>query len=407
MQPTIIFDHVSKKFSRTYASDSLRDALAKPFKMLFSRDGSRPDKENKEFWALQDVSFDVRPGEALGIIGPNGSGKTTSLKLLSRILRPDGGRIMVHGRVGALIELAAGFNPDLNGRENVFLNATILGMSRHEIQKKYDEIVEFADLYEFMDTPVKWYSTGMFARLGFSVAVHTNPDVLLVDEILSVGDVGFQRKCFDKMTSFKNQGTTIVFVSHNLQAVASLCDNAIVLNRGCIKKAGSAEEIVTYYLREFCKTSEQSSALIYLDKWSLRNEKEEDCSTFACGQRAKVDISLRFEETFSNIYITASVLSNNGTLVFWTDSASLSGHPLSVSKGQHVFFSVSLNLNLSPGEYELRTTIFDRVANQTIFRETLSYFVMQKNIRSGGGICFLEPHLNELSVSVSQTHEGS
>ena len=400
MEPSIIFDHVSKKFSRTYVSDSLRDTLLTPFKKLFGGNGKRADKENKEFWALEDVSFEVKPGEVLGIIGSNGSGKTTTLKLLSRILRPDGGKIMVTGRIGALIELGAGFNPDLNGRENVFLNATILGMSRQEIEKKYDEIVEFADLHEFMDTPVKWYSTGMFARLGFSVAVHTNPEVLLVDEILSVGDVGFQRKCFDKMRSFKNRGTTIVFVSHNLQAVASLCDRAVLLNMGAIKQAGNSEEVVTYYLREFCKAEGQSSTLIHLENWSLRNEKEKECNSFACGQRAKVDISLRFEETLSSIYITASVLSDNGTLVFWTDSASLSGQSLSVSKGQHVFFSVWLNLNLSPGKYELRTTVFDREANQTIFRETICYFVIQKDIRCGGGISFLDPHLNELRASV-------
>ena len=245
MKPTIIFDHVSKKFSRSYTSDSLRDALTKPFKIFLGKERNNPNKENKEFWALKDVNFEVKPGEALGIIGHNGSGKTTTLKLLSRILRPNGGRIVVQGRVGALIELTAGFNPDLTGRENVFLNATILGMSQNEIQKKYNEIVGFAELQEFMDTPVKWYSTGMLARLGFSVAVHTNPDVLIVDEVLSVGDVGFQRKCFDMMKSYKARGITIVFVSHNLQAVTSLCDRVILLSKGTVNCEGVPEDVIS------------------------------------------------------------------------------------------------------------------------------------------------------------------
>jgi len=259
MQPSIIFDHVSKKFSRSYVSDSLRDTLLTPFKKLLGMNGNKSDKENKEFWALKDVNFEVKPGEALGIIGPNGSGKTTTLKLLSRILRPDGGRIVVHGRIGALIELSAGINPEFNGRENVYLNATILGMRRQEIERKYDEIVEFAELQEFMETPVKWYSSGMLARLAFSVAVHIDPEVLLVDEILSVGDIGFQRKCFDMMRSFKDRGTTIVFVSHNLQAVTSLCDRVILLSKGAVDREGLAQNVIRDYLNTITQITHDSN----------------------------------------------------------------------------------------------------------------------------------------------------
>ena len=241
--PAVQFEKVSKRFRRDYSADSLRDSLLAPFRKLVGGSGNGSTADEKAFWALKDVDFQVHPGEALGIIGPNGSGKSTTLKLLSRILRPDSGRIRVRGRVGALIELGAGFNPDLSGRENVFLNASILGMTRGGIEKKFDQIVEFAELADFMDMPVKWYSSGMFARLGFSVAVHTEPQVLLVDEVLSVGDVGFQRRCFDKMMEFKSRTDTgIVFVSHNMNAVATLCDRVLLLDKGKVKGVGSPRQ---------------------------------------------------------------------------------------------------------------------------------------------------------------------
>jgi len=399
MQPTIIFDNVSKKFGQTYASDSLRDALAKPFKMLFSRDGNGPDKENKKFWALQDVSFEVRPGEALGIIGRNGSGKTTTLKLLSRILRPNGGRIVVQGRVGALIELTAGFNPDLTGRENVFLNATILGMRQNEIQNKYSEIVEFAELEEFMDTPVKWYSTGMFARLGFSVAVHTNPDVLLVDEVLSVGDVGFQRKCFDKMRSFKTRGITIVFVSHNLQAVSSLCDRAILLSHGSVSSEGDPEKVVGDYLNT---TKEQThnrdiDNFITFKKGGLLNEKGEITSTFRSGERATVEIELSFSKPYTNILVSSVIKSRFGYKVFMTNSMRLAGESVAVNQGESVLFSLALTVNLAPGVYDLGAAVFDRVANKWIFFYNITSFVVEEDLRFGG-IAFMNPKLLTLKV---------
>jgi hypothetical protein len=238
----------------------------------------------------------------------------------------------------------------------------------------------------------------MFARLGFSIAVHSDPEVLLVDEVLSVGDVGFQRKCFDKMTMFKAKGTTIVFVSHNLQAVASLCDKAILLNMGTIRQRGGSEEVISYYL-QLHTTATPSSSLIQLEKRSLLDERGEECNTFGCGQKAKAIMCLRFKEPFSNVYVTASIFTKNGMLIFWTDSASLTGQPLSPEKDQSVFFSVWLILNLSPGEYELRTTVFDRVAKQTIFQKTLDHFVIRRDGRSGAGMCFLDPQIADLKVS--------
>lgn len=398
MKPTIIFDHVSKKFGRTYASDSLRDALATPFKKLLGRN-SEPHKENKEFWALKDVSFEVKPGEVLGIIGSNGSGKTTTLKLLSRILRPDGGRIVVHGRVGALIELTAGFNPDLTGRENVFLNATILGMRKNEIQRKYDEIVEFAELHDFMDTPVKWYSTGMFARLGFSVAVHTNPDVLLVDEVLSVGDVGFQRQCFDKMRSYKAKGITIVFVSHNLQAVTSLCDRVILLSKGTVNCEGIPEEVVSNYLTQLTTITNKSleNNSIVLTKGGLFDSRGAIKSTFKSGEQAKVSIEVLFKKDCPNFYISAYVRSRSQLMIFSTNSMRLSGSSLSARKGESALFSFDLTVNLAPGVYELGTTVFDRTINKWAFNYTVTSFVVEENPRFDG-IAFMNPMLLDLKV---------
>ncbi len=392
MKPTIIFDHVSKKFSRTYVSDSLRDALATPFKKLLGRNGE-PHKENKEFWALKDVSFEVRPGEALGIIGPNGSGKSTTLKLLSRILRPDGGRIIVKGRVGALIELGAGFHLDLTGRENIFLNASILGMSREEIAKKYDEIVDFAELHEFMDTPVKWYSSGMYARLGFSVAANMVPEILLVDEVLSVGDVGFQRKCFDKMRYFKDQGIAIVFVSHNLKAVASLCDRVIMFHRGTKAYEGNSDDTISYYYQRIYKDNSADDEQIQLIDVAVSDETGRPCRAFSCGQRAKVDVVFKFNKKFSNLYVTVGVLAADKSLVFWTDSISLTGNSLSVSEGQVYSFPIELTLNLNQGHYEFITSVFDRSKGQTIFRKSFSPFIIEQHSSSSRGTVYLAPRL--------------
>jgi lipopolysaccharide transport system ATP-binding protein len=208
----------------------------------------RGELQEQEFWAVQGVSFQVRCGEALGVIGPNGAGKSTILKLLSGILRPNKGEIKVNGRLSALIEVGAGFHPDLTGRENIYLNGAILGMKKSEIDRKFDEIVDFSGVQEFIDTPVKRYSSGMYARLGFSVAAHVNPDILLVDEVLSVGDLQFQEKCIDKMLSLKDEGIPIVFVSHNLQSIQLLCKRAILLKVGKIIKEGSVETVLNEYL---------------------------------------------------------------------------------------------------------------------------------------------------------------
>jgi len=246
VKPAVVFDNVSKKFRRGERHNSFRDFIPALVGRAF-KPRAASVLDDQEFWALRDVSFTVQPGEGLAIIGPNGAGKSTTLKLLSRILKPTLGACRVHGRVGALIEVAAGFHPELTGLENAFLQGAIMGMKRPEIVRHLDQIVEFAGLEQFMDTPVKRYSSGMNARLGFSIAVHLNPDVLIIDEILSVGDLQFQQKCIQRMMEFKSRGTAIVFVSHNLQAVAAYFDRAVLLDRGEPRFIGNASEAVAVY----------------------------------------------------------------------------------------------------------------------------------------------------------------
>lgn len=239
--------HVWKKFRRGELHDSLRDLIPSMVKRLMGRAPNRDELTEREFWALKDVSFQVKRGEALGIIGPNGAGKSTMLKILSRVLRPTRGEIAVRGRVGALIEVAAGFHPDLTGRENVYLQGAIMGMKRSEIVRKLDEIIEFAGLSEFIDTPVKRYSSGMHARLGFSIAAHLDPEVLLIDEVLSVGDMAFQERCVKRMREFKCTGVAIIFVSHNMQAVADLCERSVYLD-GNVRAHGITLDVIGRYI---------------------------------------------------------------------------------------------------------------------------------------------------------------
>jgi lipopolysaccharide transport system ATP-binding protein len=227
--------------------DTLRDLLAEGIKTGFRR---RPGGEGNRasIWALKDVTFDLQRGEVLGIIGRNGAGKSTLLKILSRITEPTEGRAILAGRVASLLEVGTGFHQELTGRENIYLNGAILGMGRAEIERKFDEIVEFAEIEKFLDTPVKRYSSGMYVRLAFAVAAHLDPEILLVDEVLAVGDALFQKKCLGKMGEAARSGKTVLFISHNMSAVRQLCTSAIVLERGRLVKRGGVGECIGYYL---------------------------------------------------------------------------------------------------------------------------------------------------------------
>ncbi len=228
--------------------ETLRDTLAHGARRLL-RKNAAPCRE--DFWALRDVTIEVKPGDKLGIIGRNGAGKTTLLKILSRITEPSAGRAEIRGRVASLLEVGTGFHPELTGRENIFLNGAILGMRRHEIARKFDEIVTFAEVEKFLDTPVKRYSSGMYVRLAFAVAAHLEPEILIIDEVLAVGDAQFQKKCLGKMGDVTKEGRTVLFVSHNLGAIETLCDAAILLDRGRLQQVGETHQVIAAYLSTF------------------------------------------------------------------------------------------------------------------------------------------------------------
>jgi lipopolysaccharide transport system ATP-binding protein len=268
MKPIIKVENLSKSyrigvFNRPHTT--FREAFAEAVSRPFKRQHGESKSSNGTLWALKEVNFRVRPGEVVGIIGDNGAGKSTLLKILSKITVPTMGRTEVRGRIGSLLEVGTGFHPDLTGRENIFLNSAILGIKQAEVRRKFDEIIAFSEIERFIDTPVKWYSSGMYLRLAFSVAIHLDAEVLFMDEVLAVGDVAFQQKCLDRMHEIRKEGRTILFVSHNLAAVTRLCKRAIRLERGRLSDDGAAKEIVNKYLQSKGKVTAQKEWLTLSD----------------------------------------------------------------------------------------------------------------------------------------------
>src|ERR1022692_3771924 len=250
--PAITIENLGKRYTIDHqraSGDGMRHAIEGAIRspLAWLRSSRQKKLQSVDFWALKDVSFQVKQGEVIGIIGSNGAGKSTLLKILSRITVPTEGRIRIDGRIASLLEVGTGFHQELTGRENIFLNGAILGMSRAEIIRKFDEIVEFSGIEEFLDTPVKRYSSGMYVRLAFAVAAHLEPEILIVDEVLAVGDAAFQKKCLGKMGSFAETGRTVLFVSHNVAAVRALCQRCVWLKGGRLHKDGKTDEIVEAY----------------------------------------------------------------------------------------------------------------------------------------------------------------
>lgn len=248
MKPIIKVEGLSKQYRIGAPQESfptLRETIVGAVRAPIK--GLREKRRGETFWALKEVSFDVHPGEVVGIIGRNGAGKSTLLKVLSRITEPTTGRIELYGRTASLLEVGTGFHPELTGRENIYLNGAILGMKKTEIQSKFDEIVAFAEIDQFLDTPVKHYSSGMYMRLAFAVAAHLEPEILLIDEVLAVGDAAFQNKCVGKMGEVAKHGRTVVFVSHQMGAIAQLCSKAVLLSEGAIVKAGETQRVIDFY----------------------------------------------------------------------------------------------------------------------------------------------------------------
>jgi lipopolysaccharide transport system ATP-binding protein len=359
MSPRVTFDGVWKKFARGERHDSLRDLIPATAKRLFRR---RPQEDlaATEFWAVKDVNFEVRPGEALGIIGRNGAGKSTVLKLLTRILKPTRGSCAVVGRTGALIEVAAGFHPDLTGRENVYLQGAIMGMRRAEIAARFDEIVDFAGVERFIDTPVKRYSSGMNARLGFSIAAHLRPDVLLIDEVLSVGDLKFQEKCQARMKEFRRQGVAIVFVSHHLSAVAQLCSHAMLLDQGAVVRHGVPSDVIA----EYCAggaTSEHDDVTIAatLTAPGVAGGRA-DANKVAAGERLQLDVTLAFRVDVERATIGVVVWDLTRELYVYGASSDVVGiPPVRAANGSVRTFAFTFDANLTRGVYAIEVNVVD------------------------------------------------
>lgn len=351
-------EHIYKKFRKGETYNSLRDLLpALTGKMFRVQDLNADDK--REFWALQDISFEVKRGEALGIIGRNGAGKSTVLKILSRIMRPTKGRMIVNGRLSALIEVTAGFHPDLTGRENIFLHGTILGMTKREIQSKLDQIIAFSGIEEFIDTPVKRYSSGMYARLGFSVAAHVDPEVLIVDEVLSVGDFVFQQRCMDRIRSIIQSGTTVLFVSHNLKAVTEICERAMLLEHGKVLTIDKTDTVAREYLtcsRKIDDTPEKKRP-VYISKVCIRDRAGER-STFESGDTAWVDVEVTAREAMDKLSTVIWFRDEERYEVFLTSTERLGYSPFSLRAGDTHRSTFQLNLNMARGTFYLVAEVY-------------------------------------------------
>lgn len=385
---TIEFYQVWKKFKKGERFDSLRDLFPAMTKRLFSGSLSG-DLQEKEFWALNDVSFQVKRGEALGIIGPNGAGKSTILKLLSRILRPNKGNMSVKGRLSALIEVSAGFHPDLTGKENIYLNGAILGMKKKEMDKKIDEIIDFSGVEEFINTPVKRYSSGMYARLGFSVAAHMEPEILLVDEVLSVGDWAFQKKCMDKMNSIIEKGATVIFISHNLRAIADLCEKCILLDHGKIIKHGPTHEVIKHYMnRTFDHGKKPTDKEVYISETCIRDSKGENVR-FSPGQKAYLDISISSNVKCNKLAIGIHVSDENYYQIFNTSSERLGYETFSLDAGETRKFTFELSLHLARGEFFFGALVKRYDINKTYddqFPVATIYICSDKDVRGAANL---------------------
>lgn len=303
MEPIVLVERLGKRYQLRHQREAqpyvaLRDVITDALKAPFRRTNGRPARpDREEFWALRDVSFDIASGEVVGIIGRNGAGKSTLLKVLSRITEPTEGRVTLGGRVASLLEVGTGFHPELTGRENIFLNGAILGMSRAEILRKFDEIVAFAEVERFLDTPVKRYSSGMYVRLAFAVAAHLEPEILVVDEVLAVGDAEFQKKCLGRMHEVSRGGRTVLFVSHNMAAVQALCSRVIVLHEGSKIADGDPGASVTAYLaRGVQSVSPRLRQPVPLGRTLELTEYELAPNPVASGEAARVSIAMRASE---------------------------------------------------------------------------------------------------------------
>jgi len=327
--------------------------------------------KGEEFWALKDISFEVNKGEVIGVIGKNGAGKSTLLKVLSQITKPTEGRIEINGRVASLLEVGTGFHPELTGRENIYLNGTILGMSRKEVKAKFDEIVDFSGVDKFIDTPVKHYSSGMYVRLAFAVAAHLEPEILIIDEVLAVGDAEFQKKCLGKMKDVAETGRTVIFVSHNMAAVEKLCSKCFLLNHGNLEFSGTSSETISKYLNSsklnqyFWERSQSSDNKAYFTSIKVYQDGQLDITTSG---KLKVEFKYQIQEKLSSLNLHLALLDNYGQVIF-SSAPEDSGIKKSLEIGNYASIVEFPEDLLFPIGYSLKLILWDHVAGSFIHHD--------------------------------------
>jgi lipopolysaccharide transport system ATP-binding protein len=355
-------------------------------------------RQEEHIWALDDVSFEVKQGEVLGIIGRNGAGKSTLLKILSRITKPTRGRVELYGRVGSLLEVGTGFHPELTGRENIYLNGAILGMSRQEIERKFDEIVDFSEIERFLDTPVKFYSNGMYVRLAFAVAAHLEPEILLVDEVLAVGDTAFQSKCLGKMGDVSKQGRTVFFVSHNMSAVEKLCSKAFLIRRGNIVSEGDTDNVIATYLRTASNLSDSLAYTINKRVFdvvgkedirftdiSLLSEAKERLENIFTGDNIAIRIFYKANKEFLSPAFVVSIFSNLGDELIRLSTMPISGYHIDHLGRKGYIDLLIRSLPLTAGNYYMNIG-FVREGIEWILRQNEAVFfnVTPKDVYGSG-----------------------
>jgi homopolymeric O-antigen transport system ATP-binding protein len=390
-------DHVYKKFRKGETYNSLRDLIPALTGRMF-RTQELDDQKKREFWALQDISFELKRGEALAMIGRNGAGKSTALKILSRIMKPTKGQIIVNGRLSSLIEVTAGFHPDLTGMENIFLHGTILGMTRREIEQKLDQIIAFSGLEEFIDTPVKRYSSGMFARLGFSIAAHVDPEVMIVDEVLSVGDFVFQQRCVDRMRTAIAGGTTLLFVSHDLKSVTEICQRALLLENGKVSVTGPTDSVLRQYLNSSERDDANEDKPIRITQVRVRGRGGEQL-TFESGQTAWVDIEITAKQALEKLAVVIWIVDTTDYEIFNTSTERLGLPPLSLAPGQVYRCTYELKLNIAHGSFGLCAAVHRYDLQKTYDRKVpaATLFVGSSMAVRGAVNCF--PRIVESGIS--------
>lgn len=366
MKPIIKVENLGKRYEiglKAEPYSTVRESLVNAARRPLNAFKSKKKNGNDQFWALKDINFEVMPGEVVGIIGRNGAGKSTLLKVLSRITEPTTGRVELYGRVGSLLEVGTGFHPELTGRENIYLNGAILGMRREEIAKKFDEIVDFSEIEEFLDTPVKRYSSGMYVRLAFAVAAHLEPEILVVDEVLAVGDASFQKKCLGKMREIsEGGGRTVFFVSHNLAAVKQLCTKSILLIGGKLDFMGPTMEVLERYqskdeISDANRTGVQNRDVAF-EYWNLRDQKGEQQYSCYTRQACEFELGLFTKVLLKQCEIGFILRDGNDDIIFSVNTRDFGGDFLSIGPGKYLFMFGS-RLPLRAGLYTVDVGIAD------------------------------------------------